>query len=136
MHGLEKLKVLTYIYGSPQSITFKSKTALCIPDIDQYLIEAEWKLFRQVLFTKFKSSTAKEVIHALLSNSTFQSTFLQLVTVAMILVIVPVTTATVDRNFSNMRLVKTRSRNHLVDTSFDQAMRVSIEGPETLGNEN
>jgi len=33
--------------------------------------------------------TAKEVIHALPSNSTFQSVFPQLVTVAMILVVVP-----------------------------------------------
>ena len=39
MHGLEKLKVLTDFYGSPQSITFESKTALSTPDINQ-LIEA------------------------------------------------------------------------------------------------
>jgi len=53
----------------------------------------------------------------LLSNSTFQSMLPQLVTVAMILVVVPVT-------------------NFLGDTSLDQARRVSIEGPETLDNKN
>ena len=62
--------------------------------------------------------------HALLSNSTFSSTFLQLVTVAMIFVVVPVTTSTVERSFSNTKLVKTRLRNRLGDTSLDQAMRV------------
>ena len=54
----------------------------------------------------------------------------------MILVVVPVTTATVERSFSDMKLVKTKLRNHLEDTSLDQAVRVSIEGPETLDNEN
>jgi len=76
------------------------------------------------------------VIHALLSNSTYQSTFLQLVTVAMILVVVSVNTATVERSFSDKKLVKTRLRNRLGYTSLDQAMRVSIEGQETLDNEN
>jgi len=56
--------------------------------------------------------------------------------VAIILVVVPVTTATVERSFSdNMKLVKTRVRNRLGDTSLNQAMRVSIEGPGTLDNE-
>jgi len=38
--------------------------------------------------------------------------------------------------FSDMKLVKTRLRNCLGDTSLDQAMRVRIDGPETLENEN
>jgi len=41
----------------------------------------------------------------------------QLVTVAMILVVVPVTTATGERSFRDMKLVKTSLRNHLGDTS-------------------
>jgi len=52
----------------------------------------------------------------------------------MILVVVPITTATVHRSFSDMTLVKTRLRNHLGDTSLDHTMRVSIEGPVTLDN--
>jgi len=44
--------------------------------------------------------------------------------VAMILVVVPLTTATVERRFSDMNLVKTGLRNHLGDTSSDQAVRV------------
>jgi len=54
---------------------------------------------------------------------------------AMILVVVPVTTATVKSSF-DMKLVKTRLKNRLGDTSLDQAMIVSIDGPETLDNVN
>jgi len=56
------------------------------------------EIFRQALFTKFKSSTGKEDIHALLSNSTLQSTFRQLVTMAMILVVFTITTSIMERS--------------------------------------
>ena len=35
-----------------------------------------------------------------------------------------------------MKLVKTRLRSQLGDDTLDQAMRVCIEGPERLTNEN
>ncbi len=48
---------------------------------------------------------------------------------ASLCVVLPVTTATVERSFSDMKLVKTRLRSRL---SEDQAMRVCIEGSEKL----
>ena len=59
------------------------------------------------------------MIHAL---PTFQSTFPQVVTVAMILVVVPVTTASVERNFCDIKLVNARLRNSweiLVGSSYE-----------------
>ena len=87
------------------------------------------------MFTKFKSSTAKDVTHALISNSSFSSAFPNIVTLANIVSVLPVATATVERSFSNMKLVKTRLRSQLGDDTLDQAMRVCIEGPERLTNE-
>lgn len=135
-YGSEKLKTLINFYGRPQKITFESKTAVSTPDIDQDLMEAEWKVFRRLLFNKFKTNTAKDVIHALMSNSTLSSAFPNLTTLAKILSVIPVTTATVERSFSDMKLIKTRLRNRLGDETLDQAMRVSIEGPETLKEEH
>ena len=99
-------------------------------------ISMVFKIFRRLMFTRFKSSTAKEVTKALVSNSTLGSAFPNLVTLASIVSILPVTTATVERSFSNMKLVKTRSRNQIGDDTLDQAMRVCIEGPERLSNES
>ena len=39
-------------------------------------------------------------------------------------------TATVERSFSQMKLVKNRLRNRLSDVSLPQLMRIAIEGPE------
>ena len=99
-------------------------------------ISMVFKIFRRWMFTRFKSSTAKEVTKALVSNSTLGSAFPNLVTLASIVSILPVTTATVERSFSNMKLVKTRLRNQIGDDTLDQAMRVCIEGPERLSNES
>ena len=44
----------------------------------------------------------------------------------------PVTTATVKRSFSDMKLMKTRLRNRPGEESLDQTMHISIEGPDTL----
>ncbi len=47
-----------------------------------------------------------------------------------ILLAIPVSTATVERSFSQMKLVKNRLRSHLSDVSLAVLMRVVIEGPE------
>ena len=134
-YGTKELRTLTSFYGMPHCVSFQSKTAVSTPDIDQDQAEVEWKIFRRLLFTKFKNQTAKDVTHALVSNSTLSSAFPNLATLAMIISVLPITTATVERSFSDMKLVKTRLRNRLGDETLDQAMRVSIEGQETLEDE-
>ena len=65
MYGSEQLNILTSFYGMPHTISFKSTTGTSIPDVDPEQTEAEWKMFRRLMFTKYKSSTAKDVTHAL-----------------------------------------------------------------------
>ena len=47
-----------------------------------------------------------------------------------ILLTLPVGTATVERSFSDMKMIKTRLRNRLSDDNLQHLMRVAIEGPE------
>ena len=47
-----------------------------------------------------------------------------------ILLALPVGTATVERTFSQMKLVKTRLRNRISDTNLTRLMRIAIECPE------
>ena len=47
-----------------------------------------------------------------------------------IMLTLPVGTATVERSFSQMKMIKTRLRNGLNDTNLKRLMRIEIEGPE------
>ena len=49
---------------------------------------------------------------------------------ADILLALSIGTATVERSFSEMKLVKTRLRNRLSDSNLSRLMRIAIEGPE------
>ena len=46
-----------------------------------------------------------------------------------ILLTLPVETATVERSFSQMKMVKTRLRFRLNDVNFARLMKIAIEGP-------
>ena len=61
------------------------------------------------MFSKCKSSTAIDVTHALMENSTLSSSFPNLATLAKIVPILLVAEATVKRSFSSIKLVKTCS---------------------------
>ena len=47
-----------------------------------------------------------------------------------ILLTLPVGTATVERSFRDMKMIKTRLRNRLSDDNLQHLMCVAIEGPE------
>ena len=103
-------------------------------DIDE--TKSEWKIFRRVIFTNFRNNTdivtAQDVTSQLLTNSTLTAAFPNLVRLASIQLVLPVTTASVERSVSDMRLVKMRLRSRLSEDTLDHAMRVCIEGPERL----
>ena len=136
-YGTDKIQVLANFYGNPQQVTFKGKTGVSICDVDKEQVEAEWKLLRRVLFSQFKESHRDgehSVISSLLTNSTILAAFPNIACLASIALVLPVTTATVERSFSDMKLVKTRLRSRLGEGTLDQALRVCIEGPEYLSD--
>ena len=51
---------------------------------------------------------------------------------ATVCVTIPVSTASVERSFSQMKLIKTRLRNSLNEVSLSQLMKIAIESPEKL----
>ena len=52
--------------------------------------------------------------------------------IASICLTIPVSTASVERSFSEMKLIKTRLRNSLSEGTLSQLMRIGIESPEKL----
>ena len=88
------------------------------------------------MFSKYKSSIAKDVTRALMENSTLSSSFPNLATLAKIVSILLVATSSVERSFRSIKLVKTRLRSQLLCDTLDQALRVCIEGPERQTDES
>ena len=112
--------------------------------IDKEETELEWKIFQRVLFTQFRSAPEssdsttnglQDVTSRLLTDSTLNAAFPNLATLASLQLVLPVTTATVERSFSDMRQVKTRLRSRLGENTLDQAMRVCIEGSPRLSDD-
>ena len=138
-YGIEKIKTLTSFYGQEQQIKLQGETGQSIPDIDTNETEAEWKIFQKIMMAKFKSGVDSEsniqtVMHRLLTSDTLYAGFPNLAKLAAIGLVIPVTTATVERAFSDMKLVKTRLRSCLGEDTLDYAMRVCIEGPDKLSD--
>ncbi len=64
------------------------------------------------------------------STNTYTDIFPEIFKLLNILLTLPVGTATVERSFSQMKLVKTRLRNRVSDINLARLMRIAIEGPE------
>ena len=63
-------------------------------------------------------------------SGTYSEIFPEIFKLLNILLALPVETATVERSFGEMKLVKTRFRNRLSDSNLSRLMRIAIEGPE------
>ncbi len=95
----------TNFYGSPQQITHGGETRVSVQDVVPEETKAEWNIFCRMSssFSNSEVLTSKETMNA-------------------ISLVLPVTTGTVERSFSDMKLVKTRLRNRLGEDTLDQAM--------------
>ena len=134
-YGVETLKKLTDFYGKEQRAMYEDKTGVSQPDVVAEQAEAEWKIFRRVMFVQFRSTGLENVTSNLLTNPTLCAGFPNLVRLASLSLVLPVTTSTVERSFSDMKLTKTRLRSRLGEDTLDQTLRLCIEGSPTLSDE-
>ena len=124
----------TDFYGKEQTLSFEGNAGVSKPDVDPDQAEAEWKIFRRILFTQHRSDSGlQKIVTTFLASSALVAGFPNLASLAMVL---PVTTATVERSFSDMKLIKTRLRSRLGEETLNHTMRISIEGPDKLNSED
>ena len=57
-------------------------------------------------------------------------------TLAKICMTIPVGNASVERSFSQMKMIKTRLRNRLGEDNLSNLMKIAIESPENLADED
>ncbi len=79
--------------------------------------------------------TQREVCVKLVQDGILKDIYPQLSLAAEIFLIAPISTATVERDFSTMNRVLTKLRNRLTIEHVDQLMRISIEGADILNEE-
>ena len=134
-YGMEKMRTLINYYSVAQRVKLNEDEGVSQPDIDAEETESEWKLFRRVIFIQYKSSSLQQVLSRLIGSGDISVAFPNLSKLAAILEVLPVTTATVERTFSSMKLIKTRLRSRMGENTLEHTMRICIKGPDQLSND-
>ena len=129
LYGNDKLEVLLEFYGQETSITVGDLSASTPPDVNASDTRAEWRAFKLVMATEYRGGGMQAMLAALLQNKCASTLYPNIMFLMQVVVTFPVTTATVERSFSDMKQIKTRLRNRILPQSLDHLMRVAIEGP-------
>ena len=74
----------------------------------------------------------KAQLKELASNDMIKTLFPNLSKIGAICLSIPVTTASVERSFSQMKLIKNRLRSSLNDKSLSNLMKIALESPDEL----
>ena len=86
-------------------------------------VKAEWKTSKHYLAKKPQKDMASQ-LHELVTNETLISMFPNLNTLASICLTIPIGTASVERSFSQMKMIKTRLRSRLGEKSLSHLMKI------------
>ena len=140
LYGNKEVRSLAGFYGEDVEVelcgaTFKSPKVL-----DGEGLISEWPVFRRALLKEkqafmsaknlTKSPTFQQLFEEMHSSEAYVGIFPETYTLINIMMTLPVGTATVERSFSQMKMIKTRLRNRLSDENLARLMRIAIEGPE------
>ena len=137
-YGLQEIKELADFYGKEASVEYLGATYTSPPLLDQQELLSEWKVFRRALYKekqlislkKLSTPSMQEVLQSMKATEAYKGIFPQTFILLDIILAIPVGTATVERSFSQMKMIKTRLRNRLADYSVSQLMKIAVEGPE------
>ena len=135
-YGLQQMNVLLDYYGTARSLELNSATVAVLPDLDKDDTLAEWRIFKRHLYNRFNSVSAQDMTATVVASESQCLMFPNVVKLLRIYQVIPLTTATVERSFSTLKLVKTNLRNRLKDSMLDWCMRIAIEGPDSLSDED
>ena len=116
-YGEDSIKTLVAHYGpekTAETLQGEEKVQEKIISDD---VTTEWKTFRQFM-SKQPKANMKLQLKELVTNDMLTAMFPNLSTLGNICLSIPVSTASVERSFSQMKLLKTRLRNRLSDSSL------------------
>ena len=127
----KSIEILLHHYGTEKpALTINDENTMKSPLINEE-VHTEWITFRRLFAEKPKDDIALQLQY-LITDDMLITMFPNLHTLATVCVTIPVSTASVERSFSQMKLIKTRLRNSLNEVSLSQLMKIAIESPEKL----
>ena len=134
------------IYEKDATAEFGGTTVSSPPLVDGEEVLAEWRVFKLAFAMELKSfmekkalkekgkdckpPTLQELKGEMEVSGAYSDMFPEIFKLLNILLALPVGTATIERSFSQMKLVKTRFRNRISDSNLSRLMLIAIEGPE------
>ena len=130
-YGEEFHGVLEDYYGKEVAAESIEGEEFIVPALVSPDIRTEWMTFRRYITRQPKEDTMK-LLKELATNSMLVEMFLHLSDLAKVSLSIPVGTASVERSFSRMKMIKTRLRNHLGEQNLAHLMRIVIETHEKL----
>lgn len=130
-YGDESVKAVVAHYGEDKA----AKTVGGEQTVRKALISTdvctEWKTFHNFLTKKPQDDTALQ-LKELATNQMLIAMFPNLQKLACISLAIPVSTASVERSCSQMKIFKTRLVNTLSGSSLPYLMKIAIESPDQL----
>ena len=94
-------------------------------------VKSEWTTYKHFLTDSHEDDMAAQ-LQELVSNKTMSALCPNLSILGEVFLTIPVSTASVERSFSQMKLIKTRMRSCLSELSLSHLIMVAIEGPNKL----
>ena len=127
-YGTAELEKLLKFYGGTTEIAFEGNVYTTPADVEKTETTHEWKAFKMVIFEE-KSLSLKKLAILFLRSEAKCVTFPNIKILLTIAMVLPVSTATVERSFSDMKQIKDRLHNRLLPASMLKLMIIAIEGP-------
>lgn len=101
------------------------------PIINKDELLGEWHSLRVYMINECRSKSLKEMLKILAKQtSTLALAHPNIAILAQVCITLPITTCDCERAFSTMRRVKSRLRSEMKNSTLNDCMRVSIEGPD------
>ena len=121
---LQEIRDPADFYGNEASVEYLGVTYSSPPLLDRDELLSEWKVFRRAFYKekelivharskKLSTPSMQEVLQSMQATDAYKGIFPQTFTLLNIISDMPVGTATVERSFSQMKMIKTRLRNRL-----------------------
>ena len=117
-YGVQQIKELADFYGTEASVTYHGVTSTSNPLVNYDELLSEWKVFRRVLCKEknlfmsakglSKAPSLQDLLQSMQATEAYIGIFPQTFNLLSILLALPVGTATVERSFSEMKMIKTR----------------------------
>ena len=96
-------------------------------------VSTEWKTLQHYMTKQPKDDMGSQ-LHEVVTNAMLQTIFPNLNTSAHVCLTIPVGTASVERSFLQIKMIKSRLHNQMNETSLSHLMKLAIESPEKLSN--